>query len=204
MSKSRRTTGIAAGVAMILFLPLLGLFGWAMADGDQRRRIAPLQAFFGNNVYQALVQAPQPRHYLGAARLAPDFTLRDREGRPWQLSKQRGRVVVINFWSITCPPCLEEMPSLLDLANVAHQDRDIEVVAISVDDRWDAVAPYIPKGSALKVLLDPSRKVARELFGTRLYPETWIIDSDGVVRLRYDGPRDWSSALSLQVIRSFR
>jgi len=53
------------------------------------------------------------------------------------------------------------------------------------------------------VLFDPDRKIITGKFGTRLFPETWIIDPRGVVRLRVDGARDWSSALSVEAIKSF-
>jgi hypothetical protein len=53
------------------------------------------------------------------------------------------------------------------------------------------------------VLFDPTRSVIRDKFGSKLYPETWIIDDRGVVRMRVDGPRDWGSALSLEAIQHF-
>jgi hypothetical protein len=46
--------------------------------------------------------------------------------------------------------------------------------------------------------------VSRGKFGTRLFPETWIIDPEGVIRLRIDGRRDWSHPVAIQVIESYR
>ena len=74
------------------------------------------------------------------------------------------------------------------------------MVAISTDKRWDDVTGLFKPGSKLKVLLDPDKAVVREKFGTRLYPETWIIDPDGVIRLRIDGSRDWSAPLAIEMI----
>ena len=51
------------------------------------------------------------------------------------------------------------------------------------------------------VLLDPEAKVVGSLFGTKLYPETWLIDPAGVIRMRFDGGRDWSHPLVLDVAR---
>lgn len=48
--------------------------------------------------------------YLGADRRAPDFTLKDLRGAEVSLASLRGKVVVLNFWTKTCGPCLEEMP----------------------------------------------------------------------------------------------
>jgi peroxiredoxin len=133
---------------------------------------------------------------------APDFTLPDKDGKPWKLSDQRGKTVVLNFWSITCQPCVEEMPSLIELAELASRQDDLEIIAISTDANWKAVGALFPPHSKLKVLFDPDRKVVQGKFGTRLYPETWVIDRNGIVRLRVDGPRDWSAPIALDAIAS--
>ena len=41
-------------------------------------------------------------------------------------------------------------------------------------------------------------------FGTKLFPETWIIDADGIIRLRFDGALDWSDPVALDLIRAYR
>jgi hypothetical protein len=48
------------------------------------------------------------------------------------------------------------------------------------------------------------RKVVTEQFGTKLFPETWIIDANGLVRFRYDGALDWSDPVALDLIRAYR
>jgi peroxiredoxin len=192
-------------ITLLLGVPLCFAFAQAMADGELRRREAPLQALLGEPAYRALVRGEKtPLHYLGDDRLAPDFTLPDREGKPWRLSDQRGKLVVLNFWSITCKPCVEELPSLEQLARIMRDRRDVEVVGISTDGGWAEVAALFPPNPALKVVFDPDKKVVRDAFGTRLYPETWIIDKEGVIRMRVDGPRDWASGLAVQVIDQYR
>ena len=56
--------------------------------------------------------------YAGNDRTAPDFELADMTGKKVRLSSYRGRTVVLNFWTKTCKPCLEEMPSIAELAKV--------------------------------------------------------------------------------------
>jgi cytochrome c biogenesis protein CcmG/thiol:disulfide interchange protein DsbE len=75
---------------------------------------------------------------------APDFTVQDAD-RKVTLHDLRGKVVVLNFWATWCPPCVEEMPSLVN-----------------------------------------------ELYGTFKFPETYIIDRQGVVRRKFIGPVDWT------------
>src|SRR5262249_14378676 len=143
-------------------------------------------------------------HYLGNSLLAPDFELRDRDGKPWRLKDQRGKVVVMNFWTMTCQPCVEELPSFLELADLARHPEAVAGVAVSTDQNWQEVAALSPPNFRLKVLFDPERKVVRDKYGTKLYPETWIIDPRGVVRMRVDGKRNWSDALTLDVVRAFQ
>ena len=201
-----RRADIAAGIAVVLVgAPLVFMFASASADGEIRRREAPLRAILGSRAFEALSRGePSEQHYLGNDRLVPDFTLQDRDGRPWRMSEQRGRVVVLNFWTITCQPCVEEMPALEELARIVGDRDDIELVSISTDRTWDEVGTVVRPTSALRVLLDPEKSVVRDLFGTRLYPETWIVDPHGVIRARVDGARDWSSAVALDLLESFR
>jgi len=195
----------ALGIALLVAIPLVFAFARAMADGATRHRQAALRSVIGDERYDALAEGRGGfPHYLGNDRRAPDFTLRDRRGRPFRLSEHRGRVVVLNFWSVTCPPCLEELPTIDTLAQIAERWGDVDVVAISTDDSWEAVAPVLPREPKATYLLDPDDAVVVGKFGTRLYPETWIIDREGVIRFRFDGARDWSQSLMLSVIEGFR
>jgi len=194
----------AALLVLVLGAPFVFMFARAMADSEVRRREGPLRAMLGDQAFQALSRGEKTQlHYLGDGLLAPDFTLPDKDGKPWRLRDHRGKVVVMNFWTITCQPCVEEMPSLVNLADIAKQRKDIEVVAITSDKSWASVAPIFPPKSKLKVLFDPEKSVIREKFGSKLFPETWVIGPDGVVRMRVDGPRDWGAALSLAAIERF-
>lgn len=195
---------VVALIVLALGTPIVFAFARAMADGEQRRRQGPLRALLGDESYERLSRGEKTElHYLGDGLLAPDFTLRDQHGKPFRLSERRGKPLVMNFWSITCQPCVEEMPSLVTLAEIAKRRGDFDVVAVSTDKDWNAVAPIFPQGSKLRVLFDPERKIVKDKYGTRMYPETWIIDAQGVVRLRVDGARDWSSALTLGAIERF-
>lgn len=199
-----RADVLAAALVLLIGGPLVFTFASAFVDGESRRAEAPMRALFGTTTYDQLIQGEAiPQHYMGNDRLAPDFTLTDQDGNEWNLRDHRGHVVVLNFWTVTCGPCVEEMPTLIDLSRIAAERGDMELVTISVDRSFDQVRTVVPSDSHLRVLLDPDRHVTRDLFGTRLFPETWIIDPDGVIRVRVDGGRDWASGVSVEAIRSF-
>jgi peroxiredoxin len=125
--------------------------------------------------------------------VAPDFTLQDLSGKPVQLASLRGKVVLLNFWATWCPPCREEVPSLVRL-NQAMQGKPFQMLAVSVDEGGkNAVETFFKKGGAtLPALLDTDAKVAR-LYGTTGVPETFVIDPKGVILKKVAGPMDWAS-----------
>jgi peroxiredoxin len=148
--------------------------------------------------------------YAGAERKAPSFTLKDMAGKDVSLDAYRGKVVVLNFWTKTCGPCLEEMPSIGDLARILQPRKDTAVIAVSTDEGPDDVRDTLksvlgPGDPPFTVLFDPDgASVVNAKFGTHLFPETWIIDKRGVVRARFDGGREWSNASVVELIDQLR
>ena len=204
MTSSTRSELLPAVIALVLGAPLVFTFTRAMQDGELHRRQAPLRAMIGNTVFDQLARGEKTeQHYYGSSLSAPDFQLKDRHGKPWRLAARRGKVVVMNFWTVTCQPCLEEMPSLIQLAQRTARHGDVELVAVTTDQSWEDVAPFVPANAPLTVLFDPDKSVVQGKYGTKLFPETWIVDPRGVVRLRVDGPRDWAGVLAWDVITSF-
>jgi len=201
---SRREVLATIIVAVIAF-PLIFIFTGAVVDARARAREAPFRAIVGNARFEQMMEGGGGvPHYLGASLRAPEFSLPKEGGGEWKMSEQRGKVVVMNFWTVTCRPCIQEMPTLELLAEMTEDWGDVEVVAISTDRNWAEAETIIPRGSRITSLLDAERKVVTDLFGTKLFPETWIIDADGVVRFRYDGALDWSDPVALDLIRAYR
>ena len=142
--------------------------------------------------------------YAGSDRRAPDFELPDMNGRLVKLSSFRGKVVVLNFWTKTCGPCLEEMPSVAELSKISQGRDDFVVLTVSTDEGPEAVRDTLKvtlnSDPLFTVLFDPESKVVNGSYGTRLFPETWLIDPDGVIRARFDGAKNWSTSLALEVV----
>ena len=201
---SRREVIATIIVAAIAF-PMVFIFTGAVVDARARAREAPFRALLGSSRFEQLMEGRGGGpHDLGASRLAPDFCLPQQDGSDWKLSEQRGKVNVMNFWPVTCRPCIQEMPTLELLAEITEDWRDVEVVAVSTDRSWAEAETIIPRNSRITSLLDSDSKVVNGMFGTKLIPETWNIDADGVVRFRYDGALDWSDPVALDLIRAYR
>lgn len=133
--------------------------------------------------------------------VAPDFSLTSLQGKPVSLSSFRGRVVMVHFWATWCPPCVEEMPTLESLART-FADRDFDILAVSVDEGGEvAVAPFMKKNRlSLPVLLNPDHSAAT-LYGTFKFPETYLVDREGLVVKKLIGPVDWTHPDAQQFIR---
>ncbi|WP_026842177.1 TlpA disulfide reductase family protein [Citrifermentans bremense] len=127
----------------------------------------------------------------GAA--APDFTLSDLSGKQVQLSSLKGKVVLVNFWATWCPPCREEIPSMVKL-NQIMQGKNFQMLAISIDEGGkQAVQEFFRQnGVALPALLDTDGSVSRR-YGTTGVPETFIVDGKGMIRKKVIGGVEWSS-----------
>jgi cytochrome c biogenesis protein CcmG/thiol:disulfide interchange protein DsbE len=131
---------------------------------------------------------------------AAEFRLQALEGRSVKLSDLRGKVVMVHFWATWCPPCVEELPTI-DTLYRTIADKDFQLLAVSVDDAAPEVVAFLKKhGLNLPVLMDPGRKTAGR-YGTYKFPETYIVDRQGMVRVKVIGPRDWSRPENIQIVR---
>ena len=130
----------------------------------------------------------RPTH-VGAA--AKDFTIKDSD-RQLSLNEFRGQIVILNFWATWCPPCVEELPSMIDMQN-RMRAKGIVVVGVSIDVDDDAYHRFIKQRNVNFVTVrDPEQKVAA-MYGTTGWPESYVIDRTGVVRRKFVGPVNWNS-----------
>jgi len=123
--------------------------------------------------------------------VAPDFTVQDVD-RKITLSGLRGKTVVLNFWASWCGPCIEETPSLVAMAR-KMRDHNVVVLAVSVDDDDSAYHKFIQaQGMDMLTVRDADKK-SNDLYGTHVFPETYIIDRNGIVRRKVIGGMDWTA-----------
>jgi cytochrome c biogenesis protein CcmG, thiol:disulfide interchange protein DsbE len=125
---------------------------------------------------------------IGSA--APDFSIQDDQTKV-TLSQLRGQIVVLNFWATWCAPCVEEIPSLIDMQR-RMKAKGVTVLAVSVDVDESAYHQFVKDHNvSLLTVRDPSGK-SNQLFGTFKFPETYIIDRNGVMRRKFIGAVDWT------------
>lgn len=112
---------------------------------------------------------------------APNFALRDSDGRMVQLSDYRGKVVLLNFWATWCGFCKIEIPWFVEFER-RYKDQGFAVLGISMDeDGWEAVKPFMSRLGINYRILMGNDSVAQAYGGVDSLPTTFVIDRDGRV-----------------------
>lgn len=122
---------------------------------------------------------------------APDFTVQDSD-HTVTLSQFRGKVVVLNFWATWCPPCVEETPALIEMQR-RMKDKGVVVLAVSIDADDAAYHKFLKDYGVNMVTVRDEARRASNLYGTFGWPESYVIDRNGVIRRKFIGPVEWNN-----------
>ena len=133
---------------------------------------------------------------------APDFTITTDSGKQISRSEFGGRLLVLNFWATWCPPCLEELPSLVEFQKRLKAS-GVVVLGVSVDTNEQEYRGFLQKaGVSFLTARDPTASISSE-YGTFKYPETYVIDSNGIVLQKHIGAMLWTDEKLIREIQSF-
>ncbi len=123
------------------------------------------------------------------------------DGSPFDASALEGKLVIVNFWATFCEPCTREWPALDKLAARVADQKDIVIIAVSIDKDREAIARYLERmdlqESGVIVLWDPSGSLHLQ-FGSDLIPDTYFLSRSGEVRRVFVSVRDWGSPAALR------
>jgi thiol-disulfide isomerase/thioredoxin len=123
-------------------------------------------------------------------RAVPPLVSLDLDGKTWDLAALRGRAVLVNFWATWCPPCVDELPSLEDLAE--QEAARLTVLAVNAREPRSTVKRFVRKAgiSAIVTLTDPAQEIV-QAWNVRALPTTVLIDTTGVAHQVVTGSVDW-------------
>jgi len=112
---------------------------------------------------------------------APDFTLKDGDGKVVHLADYKGKVVLLDFWATWCGPCKVEIPWFMEMQR-KNKDRGFEVLGVAMDDEgWEVVKPYIAKIGVNYRILAGNDMTAQAYGGVDALPTTFLIDRTGKI-----------------------
>ena len=153
---------------LILLLSALG-FGTAAATAQQ-------DDLDGKYATELLVPGTQ----------APDFTLKDIDGKEFSISDFKGKTVVLVFWASWCPDCRAEVPQLKQIAASANPVTTV-FVQVSFDRSLEALRSFSVDNALPGVLLfDPAGKKESKVgadYHVKWIPSLYIIDPEGKIKL---------------------
>lgn len=107
---------------------------------------------------------------------APNFKTRLLDGGSFQLKEHRGKVVVLNFWFMACPPCLLEMPELNEL--VTHFEGKPVVFLAPTPDTSKELREFL-KVRQFKYQIAPNGTPVADVFGVEAAPVHIVINPEG-------------------------
>ncbi len=114
------------------------------------------------------------------AQPAPDFTLKLNDGTEQKLSDLKGKIVVLNFWSVDCPPCLSEIKNIE--AVYKKGDSDVVIIGIatdkvSVEETQNVLSE---NGGSYPIMVD-ANNVTFNTYGIRATPTTVVVNGEGEI-----------------------
>lgn len=125
---------------------------------------------------------------------APEFSLKNMDGKITKLSDFKGKVVLLNFWATWCTPCRKEIPDLVKM-HENFKKKGFVVLGISLDDDPSAVVPdfikELKKETGIKInypILIGDEGISDAYGGIRGIPTSFLVDRLGIVRRKFIGP----------------
>ena len=119
-------------------------------------------------------------------KLAPSITETPLEGfNPVSLYEiKRPNIKLVNFWASWCPPCRAEHPKLIELS-----EQGVQIIGVNFNDKENNASLYLKESGNpfSSIAFDPSGKTAID-WGVTAPPETFILNSEGLVIFRFAGP----------------
>ncbi len=131
--------------------------------------------------------APKVIRFASNAEPMPPFLVNDLDGRAVSTAELRGKVVIVNFWATWCPPCREEIPEMIALAD-RYKDR-LQIVGVSEDDDAtpEEVRDFAREEKINYPIVMGSSGISSEYGGVPALPTSFVVNTDGRVVTKHVG-----------------
>lgn len=122
-----------------------------------------------------------------ASKKAPEWELKDTEGKVVKSSDFAGKVVILDFWATWCPPCKAEIPGFIELQK-KYGEKGLVVVGVSLDEQGPAVVkPFMQQFGMNYPVVMGDEKITQDFGGVAAIPTTFIIDKNGNIAAKHVG-----------------
>ncbi len=168
---------------VLIVVCALALIFMTLAGGPPGEIPPPPLPMYGGNM-----PAGHPP-VAGTEMAAPDFELKGLDGRTVRLSELRGKAILLNFWSTTCPPCRWEIPDMEKLVGLMS-GKPFELLAVTADPARGVEKFLSRNGHNIPVYLDETGLVHQQ-YGAFSLPATFVISPEGIVVNKVVGAANW-------------
>lgn len=178
-----RHASLLMGVTSVLTLVTVGFLGYRLYGLSQQ----PSPEDLAQQARASRQVVPEAAQTGVDALLA--MTLPDLDGRPWQLSQWRGKVLVLNYWASWCPPCIEEMPMFSRL-HERYAAAGVQFVGIGMDETEKMQAFVRKSPVSYPLLVGGTSPRGNPGLTVRGLPYTVVLGRDGKVAFSRYGSVD--------------
>jgi thiol-disulfide isomerase/thioredoxin len=161
-----RYTGLLSGLS---FVTQSALLKTGLMDIDAKENVEPMKAF----------------DY--------DFSVRDMDGNKVDMNDFKGKVIFLNLWATWCGPCRAEMPSIQKLYNkVDHEKIVFVMLSLDTEENKNKISRYVAEKEFTFPVYQPASPMPSQLRVSTI-PTTFVIGSDGNIKLKNKGMADYST-----------
>jgi len=127
-----------------------------------------------------------------------NWTMKSLDGKDFNMTEAKGKVVFLNFWATWCAPCVAEMPSIQRLYDTAKKDQVI-FVCVTEEESSKVIGFIKEKGFTFPIYTMSGKPPA--VFKTRGIPATFILSPEGKVAFSHVGSAKWDDERSIEFIK---
>ena len=128
---------------------------------------------------------PLPSNFFKTGERFKNFASKDTGGNIIYTSDLAGKIIVLNFWFIDCPPCRSEIPALNDLSESYKDDSSVIFIAIALDDK-SRLKNFLAKNPFGYKMICNGRNIAAQ-YGISLFPTSVVVDQQGKISFHTTG-----------------
>ncbi|MDE3143940.1 MAG: TlpA family protein disulfide reductase [Bacteroidota bacterium] len=136
----------------------------------------------------AMANAPAPKesNYFKTGQKIYPFKEKDMDGNKFSLKDMTGKIIVLNFWFVGCPPCREEIPELNKIVEKYKDNPNVVFIAVALDDLF-SIKEFLKTYPYNYHIIDNGKYIAQGMYKINSYPTNVVVDKKGIVRFHTSG-----------------